>query len=209
METAPKRLPSSVAVSPRTTDASPLDRTIQWRGLRAVVMAIVPLLCAPSTPRGPAAEAPTPAGDRQVRIEPLGPLVRCCSLPGESAEDGMFPAHPSGIQLARDRFLVLYSTRGVRCHDDDGSIVYQVRAQGFDGPVLHEGFLARRIEDWDPFRDGSAYVKLLRHPVAFGVPKGALVDGALAANANLFGACWSVQAPGTIDRTTGTYYSGR
>lgn len=152
-----------------------------------------------------AAEPAAPATDPAVAIEPAGPLVSACTLPGEGRADGMFPAHPSGIQLARDRFLVLYATRGIRCLDDDGSIVYQVRADGFDGRLLREGFLARRIDDWDFRGDGSKYVKLLRHPVAFGVPRGALINGSPAAHGNVFAACWAIQAPGKLDPATGTY----
>jgi hypothetical protein len=172
-------------------------------GLTAMALALASLGAAMSPPFAAADEITAPAD--AVRIEPLGPLVSRCSLPGEGAEDGMFPAHPCGIQLARDRFLILYATRGIRCHDDDGSIVYQVRAGGYDGPVLREHFLAQRIDDWDPFGDGSKYVKLLRHPVAFGVPKAALIANEPAAHGNVFAACWAVQAPGRLDPATGTY----
>ena len=100
------------------------------------------------------------------------------------------PAHANGIQVSRDRWLLVYATRGFRGVDDDLSIVYQLRSDGFDGLVIKEGILARSINDWDPFEDGGHYVRQHGHPSAFGVPKGALMGGAAAANANVFAVMW-------------------
>src|SRR5439155_8721327 len=104
------------------------------------------------------------------------------------------PAHPNGIQLSRDRWLLVYATRGFRGVDDDRSIVYQVRHGSPDGRLVKEGFLAWSIDDWDPLGEGKSYVKQHGHPVAFGVPKGALIRGKAAAHANLFVAAWRVVA---------------
>jgi hypothetical protein len=125
-----------------------------------------------------------------VRISPAGKLLHECSLPGESRADGAFPAHPNGLRLSRDRFLLLYATRGWRGVDEDRSIVYQVRAGGFDGLVLKEGLLARSVDDWDPLGDGGRYFKAHGHPGGFGVPKGAWVGGRPAPHANLFVLKW-------------------
>ena len=70
--------------------------------------------------------------------------------------------------------------------DDDRSIVYQLRSGAPDGPVVKEGFLARSINDWEPLGDGKKYVRQFGHPVAFGVPKGALIGGKPAAHGNVF-----------------------
>jgi hypothetical protein len=138
-------------------------------------------------------------------IEPQGVLVKDCSLPGEDKADDVFPAHPCTLQLSRDRWLLLYATRSVGCHDHDHSIVYQLRADAPVGRVLREGFLRQTTNDWDPFGDGSRYVCLLRHPMGFGVPKGALIGGQPAPNANLFVAEWTRSAAGTLDAKTQIY----
>jgi hypothetical protein len=56
--------------------------------------------------------------------------------------------------------------------------------------VISEGLFAKSIDDWDPLGDGRRCVRQHGHPVAFGVPRGALVDGAVPAHANLFVAKW-------------------
>ncbi|MCC7517871.1 MAG: hypothetical protein IT578_01665 [Verrucomicrobiae bacterium] len=138
-------------------------------------------------------------------IEPQGVLVGDCSLQGERKRDGVFPAHPCGIQLSRNRWLFLYATRALRCYDDDHSIVYQVRADSPVGPVLKEGFLQRTVDDYDPLGDGSANVCILRQAMAFGVPLGARVGGRRVPHENVFVAQWSRSAGGRLDPATGTY----
>jgi len=136
-------------------------------------------------------------------VEPCGMLVRDCSLTGEQKADSCFPAHPCGLPLSRDRWLILYATRALRGHDDDHSIIYQLRADAPDGHVLREGFLDRGSEEWDAFGDGKKYVRRTRHPMGFGVPKGAIVGGQGAANANAFVVQWCIEAAGKLDSTTG------
>lgn len=116
--------------------------------------------------------------------------MRDCTLPGETRSDDVAPAHPNGILLSRSRWLVLYATRGFRGVDDDLSIVWQLRRDTPDGPLVKEGFFARARNDWDPFGDGSTWVRQHGHPVAFGVPKGAHIDGQPASSANVFVAKW-------------------
>jgi len=137
------------------------------------------------------------------RIEPKGMLIQECCLPGETRADEVFPGHPNGIPLSRDRWLVIYCTRGWRSVDDDRSVVYQIRADRPDGELVKEGFLAQSVDDWDPFGDGRRFVRQHGHPVAFGVPKKAKVEDRAAANANLFVAKWRVKAQGVFDPATG------
>ena len=128
------------------------------------------------------------------RIEHQGKFLHACSLPGETRADGAYPAHPNGIQLSRNRWLLLYSTRGSRGIDDEWSIIYQVRRDSIDGEILKEGWLARTCNDWDPLNDGKRYVKQHGHPVAFGVPVGALIRGRRVPHENHFVACWRTEA---------------
>lgn len=138
-------------------------------------------------------------------VEPQGMLIDDCALPGERKQDLAFPAHPSAIQLSRNRWLVICATRGLRQHDDDRSIIYQLRADAVTGPVLKEAFFQQTTDDWEPFNDGAKYVCLLRHPMGFGVPKGATINGQPAAHDNHFVALWTRSAGGRLDPATGTY----
>lgn len=124
------------------------------------------------------------------RVEPMGMLVEECTLAGESRDDGAVPAHPNGIQLSRDRFLVLYSTRGFRGRDDEWSAVYRLVADAWDGPLVREGYFAPTTSDWDLFGDGRLFVRQSGHPTAFGVPLGALVGGRRVPHENHFVAMW-------------------
>jgi hypothetical protein len=83
------------------------------------------------------------------------------------------------------------------------SIIYQIRGDTPDGPLLKEGLFKKSINDWDPFGDGSRLVRQQGSPVAFGVPKGALIKGKPAVNANVFAVKWRVMSPGRLDRRTG------
>ena len=129
---------------------------------------------------------PAPAAEKTsgsiVSIQHQGMLVRECTLEGETRKDGVVPRDGNGLQLSRDRWLVVYNTHGWRGVDDERSIVYQVRRDAPDGPVLKEGWLVRTRNDWLPFGvaappAGKSYVKQHGHMVAFGVPKGVFIDG--------------------------------
>jgi len=135
-------------------------------------------------------------------IEHKGKFLHECGLQGEGRDCGVYPAHPNGIQLSKDRFLILYSTRAYRGDDDEKSGVYQVRADAFDGPLLKEGWICRTRDDWDLFGDGKKYVRQHGHPTAFGLPKGAIVNGRRQAHENLFAVLWRVEAR-WIDPETG------
>jgi len=132
-------------------------------------------------------------------LEPAGMLIRDSTLAGERRADDVVPRHACGLQLARRRWLLVYYTHGFRGVDDERSILYQLRGEAPDGPVLREGFFARVVTDWKPdgvppAPPGTVYFKQHGHAVAFGVPKGALVGGRPAPHANLFVAQWRVAA---------------
>lgn len=136
-------------------------------------------------------------------IDYRGMYVHDCTLSGERRADDVFPGHPNGIPLSRDRWFVIYATRGWRKVDDDRSIVYQLRAGGPAGAVLKEGFLRQAADDWDPRGDGSRLLREHGHPVAFGVPKGARIEGKPVAHENVFVAKWRVNSKGMLDPETG------
>lgn len=125
-------------------------------------------------------------------IEPLGRLISDCTLPGETRKDDVVPAHPNGIPVSKDRWLLVYATRGFRGVDDDRSIVYQLRRSVPVGPIIKEGFLSRSFDGWDPMQEGKSYFKQHGHPVVFGVPKGAKINGQPVPHANIFVAKWRI-----------------
>ena len=131
-----------------------------------------------------------------------GMLLHDCSLPGETHGDGRYIGHANGIQVSRRRFLLVCSTRGWRGTDDNASIIFQLRDGAYDGPMIKEGVLAKSIDDWDPLEDGRRYVKAHVHPIAFGVPKGAVIDGTTAYSENVFAVSWLRQAR-YVDPETG------
>jgi hypothetical protein len=137
-----------------------------------------------------------------------GVLIGDSTLPGETRADGSVPAHPNGIRVSRTRWLILYATRSFRGVDDDRSILWQLRDGAATGRVLKEGVFARSVNDWDPLGDGRACVKQHGHPVAFGVPKGAAMNGRPAPHANLFVAKWRRVAR-RIDPATGEVLHAR
>jgi hypothetical protein len=148
-----------------------------------------------------AAEPQGEHASQALSIEHQGVLIRECTLPGETRQDDVVPRHANGLQVSRDRWLVLYMTHGFRGVDDERSIIYQLRRAAPDGPVMKEGFLARAQADWDPLGEGGrsagqgkCYFKQHGHMVAFGVPKGALIGGRSVPHANLFVAKWRVLA---------------
>lgn len=128
------------------------------------------------------------------RIEHQGKLLHECPLPGEGRDHNTTPAHPNGVQLSRDRFLLTYSTRSFRGRDDERSAVYQLRADSWTGPILADGWFSRTRDDWDPLGDGTKNVLQHGHPTVIGVPKGALINGKRVAHENVFAAMWRICA---------------
>ena len=137
------------------------------------------------------------SADGIERIDHLGKLIEECGLEGERRSDQVVPAHPSGIQLSENRWLILYATRMFRGTDDDTSIIYQIRENTPDGRLIKEGMIQPSITDWDALGDGRRFVKQHGHPSVFGVPKGAEIGGRQAPmSLSYFGA----QLPGSSIR---------
>lgn len=134
---------------------------------------------------------------RATRVEPvavryLGPLITDTSIPGERKADGIIPAHPGGgaLRVARDRWVVFFATLDPAGWDCNHSIVYQLRRDAPDGPVLAEGLIDRGVDGWDPLGRGDRLVKSCGMPIAFGVPRGACLHGEPLAHANVFVVKW-------------------
>ncbi len=142
------------------------------------------------------------------RIEHLGKLIHECPIEGEGRDQTIFPAQGNGIQVSRDRWLIVYATRGFRFTDDDRSIAYQLRDGSPCGPVIREDMLSQSVDDWDPFGEGMVCTRQHGHPVAFGVPRGAHIGGAPAPNANIFVVKWRVIAVDN-DRRDGVSHARR
>jgi hypothetical protein len=127
-----------------------------------------------------------------IRFEHKGVLIHECEQEGERRVDGIIPAHPNGIPVSENRWLLVYATRSFRGNDDDCSIIYQLREDRPDGKLIREGVLAKATNDWqvDGLSAGVRYKKLHRQPTAFGVPKSAVINGREAPNANVFAVLW-------------------
>jgi hypothetical protein len=121
-----------------------------------------------------------------THIDGHGQLVSEIALPGQRRSDLVAPANSNGVQLAADRFLLLVSILGFNGIDDNRGVCYQLRSGGYDGPVLREGLIDTTDGATAPREDGCRHVRQLGHPVVFGVPAGALIDGQVPPHANLF-----------------------
>ena len=129
----------------------------------------------------------TPAATLDYR----GKLVHRFRTAGEAGTDGVFPRHVGGLQLSRDRFLLLLTSGGWRGSDDNRGTLYQIRAGGYDGELLREGVLRATTDDWHARTDGRVYSRQTISPLGFGVPAGALIDGQVPAHAGLFTFMWT------------------
>jgi len=124
------------------------------------------------------------------RVENLGLLVGECGISGETVADGRCPGMGSIIPLSANRWLLVYSTRDYRFRYATRSLIYQLRADTPVGPVIREG---RLVGSDDAPGSSDDQTKLrTEHGCAtmFGVPKGALIAGKPAPNANLFALKW-------------------
>ncbi|MHC4874044.1 MAG: hypothetical protein ACYTFY_19515, partial [Planctomycetota bacterium] len=119
-----------------------------------------------------------------------GPLITDTSISGEQKKDNIMVNTPFCLQLSSDRWMLISHTRGFTCIDDDRIPFYQIRADSPVGPVITEKPFYQAQEDWDPLGDGNSYYKVHAHTTAFGVPKGALVEGRRAENENIFYILW-------------------
>ena len=119
-----------------------------------------------------------------------GPYITDAGLPGESKAEGFIPHHPGVIRVAPRRWVVLFTTIDPRGWDAVKSVLYQLRADAPDGPVLASGVMAGSRDDWDPLGRGEHWSKRNGTPIPFGVPKGAMRNGKPLPTANHFVAHW-------------------
>jgi len=123
-------------------------------------------------------------------VNPCGMYLSDTALEGERRVDDVYPAHPNGIPISHNRWLIVFATRGYRGIDDERSIHYRICDGSPVGRVIKKGVLTRSFNEWDPFGDGTSCFKHHGSPVAFGVPKDAIINGKPAPNANRFVVKW-------------------
>jgi|GEM_PF-201601 len=134
------------------------------------------------------------------RIIYKGVFIGDTAIAGEQKKDWAQPSHPYCWQLSRDRFLWVFQTRSFEGIDTERSILYQIRKDRPDGPVIREKLLIPFRDDWDPFGDGSKYWKVNGQPKVFGVPKGAIgADGKIIPHHNHFALMHYRRARAVID----------
>src|ERR1051325_9062888 len=85
------------------------------------------------------------AGESTPDIKPAGMFIKESTLPGETRKDDVVPRHAVCVQLAKTRWLIVYTTHGYRGVDDERSVLYQIRKDAPGGAVLKEGFLGKAI----------------------------------------------------------------
>lgn len=123
-------------------------------------------------------------------LTPKGTYVLDTNLPGRSKADGFMPSHTTCLQASANRYLIVFGVRGFAGVDDERDIIYQLRADAPDGPILKQDFLAKNVQDWDPFNTGKTCLKILGTPTLFGVPKNAVIQGRVPDHHNLFVIKW-------------------
>jgi hypothetical protein len=65
----------------------------------------------------------------QLKSDSREQLLHECTLPGETRADGFYPGHANAAQLTRNRFLIIYSTRGWRGTDDNTVITFTIAVE--------------------------------------------------------------------------------
>lgn len=125
---------------------------------------------------------------REIRYR--GAYITDAGLPGESKAEGFIPHHPGLIRVAPGRWVVFFTTLDSKGWDAVQSVLYQLRANAPDGPVLASGVLAAPRDDWDPLGRGDQWSKRHGTPIPFGMPKGAARNGRPLPNANRFAVHW-------------------
>ncbi|MFA6290761.1 MAG: hypothetical protein WC637_03210 [Victivallales bacterium] len=119
-----------------------------------------------------------------------GALVKEPSVQGERKCDSVVPTHPAIAQASRKRWIIFFSTLDLRGWDGVKSIVYQLRSNTPDGPVIREGLIVSSEDNWELPGVNGLFSKRCGTPVVFGVPKGAVANGRLLENNNLFVLKW-------------------
>ena len=121
------------------------------------------------------------------RISYKGVIVDDTNIPGERKKDGVIPAHSSSsLQISRDRFILFISTLNTEGWDLVRSVIYQIRVDAPDGPVIKEGVLAAMEDDWRPLDNDLVFRKIYGMPHVMGVPQNASRRGKPFPNNNVF-----------------------
>ncbi|MHC4873338.1 MAG: hypothetical protein ACYTFY_15960 [Planctomycetota bacterium] len=125
-------------------------------------------------------------------VEYKGLITNSTNLPGETGEDHVRPNNPCALQISKDRFMLFFSTMSYYGIDDVLSAVYQIRKDSISGPVVKEGFLRKRQDNWDlgDLWPGFKAVRSFSHVKGFGVPLGAKIKGKTPVNENVFAVRW-------------------
>jgi len=129
--------------------------------------------------------------NRPIKLIGIGPgkmLVNSVQQPGETRADKAVPSHPNALRLSHDVWMIMFGTRMFTGTDDDRSIYCQLRRGQADGPLIRERVLTLESGGWDG--RGKDVRKVQGTPTGFGVPKGALINGRPAPNANVFMVKW-------------------
>ncbi|MBC8876439.1 MAG: hypothetical protein H8E44_43985 [Planctomycetes bacterium] len=146
---------------------------------------------------------PKATPDESPRFFYKGLLISDCTIPGERTEDGVKPGNAVCWQLSKTRYIWVYQTKSFQGADSVRAIVYQIRKDRPDGPILKEAVLSPFTDHWDPFGRGDKYFKQQGHAKVFGVPKGAVdKNGKLLPSNNVFCAGWYQHAR-IVDHATG------
>lgn len=119
-----------------------------------------------------------------------GPYVLDAKLPGRTKAEGFMPSHTTCVQASKNRYLIVFATRGFCGIDDERDVVYQLRADSPDGPILQNKFLAKNLDHWQPANLKHPCMKILGTPIIFGVPKGAHQNNQPLPQQNVFVIKW-------------------
>lgn len=115
-----------------------------------------------------------------------GVLIGDAGVDGERKADHAVPNVASGVRLSATRWLVAHNTADMRGCDANRSILYQIRSDAPDGPIVRRGVFARPDDDLDPLGVGRRFWRGCSTPKVFGVPKGATRHGRPLPHANRF-----------------------
>ena len=128
----------------------------------------------------------------QTQVQMKGVLIHGSTIEGQTRYDGIYPAHADAIQVSSNRWMILYSNRGFMGDDNYKSLVYQIRRDSLDGPLVREGILEKSRSFQLDHDESTTYSTQLGSPHMFGVPKG-LEKLHPAGNANIFVARWYIR----------------
>jgi hypothetical protein len=137
-------------------------------------------------------ETMTSAFTHRAACLDVAPLIVDTSIAGETKADGVVPAHPGGgaLRVSEDKWIIFFATLDTRGWDANRSIIYQLRRGAPDGKLIVEGAIERCRDNWQPLEPDMKLFKSCGMPIAFGVPKGAIINNQPAVNANRFVVKW-------------------